>query len=318
MHRDAKRHLRRTLKNILQSDGKHNRDMQNNNVEKSLKVAIVLTSVFFVVEVTGGLISGSLSLLGDAGHMFRDVFALFISLSAINIAKKLPTKTKTFGYHRIEIFAAFVNGILLVGISGWIFWEAYLRFLAPEPIESTIMFIVALIGLAVNLYVALKLHGSHDLNVRSAFLHVVTDAVSSMAVIVASVVIFFTGEVMVDSIIGAIIGVIVLYSSIGLLKESVRILLEFRPEDVDFDKIVEMIEEIDGVAGVHNVHIWSLCSHINVFDAHIYTTEPDMSRIEEMKRSIKERLEKFNIKHSTREFECEECKEAGKIGHVCH
>ena len=303
---------------MLDTNGKHNRDMQNNDVEKSLKIAIVLTSVFFVVEVTGGLISGSLSLLGDAGHMFRDVFALFISLSAINIAKKLPTKTKTFGYHRIEIFAAFVNGILLVGISGWIFWEAYLRFLAPEPIESTIMFIVALIGLAVNLYVALKLHGSHDLNVRSAFLHVVTDAVSSMAVIVASVVIFFTGEVMVDSIIGAIIGVIVLYSSIGLLKESVRILLEFRPEDVDFDKIVEMIEEIDGVEGVHNVHIWSLCSHINVFDAHIYTTEPDMSRIEEVKRSIKERLEKFNIKHSTLEFECEECKEAGKIGRVCH
>ncbi len=303
---------------MLDTNGKHNRDMQNNDVEKSLKIAIVLTSVFFVVEVTGGLISGSLSLLGDAGHMFRDVFALFISLSAINIAKKLPTKTKTFGYHRIEIFAAFVNGILLVGISGWIFWEAYLRFLAPEPIESTIMFIVALIGLVVNLYVALKLHGSHDLNVRSAFLHVVTDAVSSIAVIVASVVIFFTGEVMVDSIIGAIIGVIVLYSSIGLLKESVRILLEFRPEDVDFDKIVEMIEEIDGVEGVHNVHIWSLCSHINVFDAHIYTTEPDMSRIEEVKRSIKERLEKFNIKHSTLEFECEECKEAGKIGHVCH
>jgi cobalt-zinc-cadmium efflux system protein len=102
------------------------------------------------VEVIGGLISGSLSLLGDAGHMFRDVFALFISLSAINIAKKLPTRTKTFGYHRIEIFAAFVNGMLLVGISGWIFWEAYLRFSAPEPIESTIMFIVALIGLVVT------------------------------------------------------------------------------------------------------------------------------------------------------------------------
>ena len=292
--------------------------MRNDEAEKSLKIAIILTSVFFVVEVIGGLISGSLSLLGDAGHMFRDVFALFISLSAINIAKKLPTRTKTFGYHRIEIFAAFANGMLLVGISGWIFWEAYLRFSAPEPIESTIMFIVALIGLVVNLYVALKLHGSYDLNVRSAFLHVVTDAVSSMAVIAASVVIFVTGAVMVDSILGAIIGVIVLYSAIRVVKESVRILLEFTPEDIDFDELVEAIEAIEGVEGVHNVHIWTLCSHINVFDAHIYTTEPDMSRIEEMKRCIKGRLERYNIKHSTLEFECEECEGGEEVGRVCH
>lgn len=292
--------------------------MQNDEIEKTLKIAIVLTSVFFVVEIIGGLISGSLSLLGDAGHMFRDVFALFISLSAINIAKKLPTKTRTFGYHRIEIFAAFVNGILLVGISGWIFWEAYHRFFTPRPIESRIMFIAAVIGLVVNLYIASKLHGSQDLNVKSAFLHVFTDAVSSMAVIVASVVIFFTGKVMVDSILGTIIGVIVLFSSIGVLKESVRILLEFTPEDVDFDELVEAIEEIEGVEGVHNVHIWSLCSHINVFDAHIYTSESNMSRIEEIKRCIKERLKRYNIKHSTLEFECEECKGVGKIGRVCH
>lgn len=208
--------------------------------------------------------------------------------------------------------------MLLVGISGWIFWEAYIRFSAPEPIESTIMFFVALIGLVVNLYVALKLHGSHDLNVRSAFLHVVTDAVSSMAVIAASVVISVTGAVMVDSILGAIIGVIVLYSAIRVVKESVRILLEFTPEDIDFDELVEAIEAIEGVEGVHNVHIWTLCSHINVFDAHIYTTEPDMSRIEEMKRCIKGRLERYNIKHSTLEFECEECEGGEKVRRVCH
>src|SRR3989344_7914433 len=110
--------------------------MLDRNIEKTLKIAIILTSIFFVVEVTGGIISGSLSLLGDAGHMLRDVFALFVSLSAINIAKKLPTKTKTFGYHRAEVFAAFINSVLLIGISAWIFWEAYRRFFEPEPVES--------------------------------------------------------------------------------------------------------------------------------------------------------------------------------------
>jgi len=168
--------------------------MPNNNVEKSLKIAIILTSIFFVVEIIGGLISGSLSLLGDAVHMFRDVFALLISLSAINLAKKLPSRTKTFGYHRVEIFASFLNGILLLVVSGWIFWEAYQRFFTPEPIESITMFVVALIGLLVNLYVASKLHGSHDLNVKSAFVHVLTDTLSSIAVIFASIWIFFTNQ----------------------------------------------------------------------------------------------------------------------------
>ena len=125
--------------------------------------------------------------------MFRDVFALILSLSAINIAKNLPSRTKTFGYHRVEIFAAFINGILLLGISLWIFWQAYRGVFAQKPIESVTMFIVALTGLLVNLYVALKLHGSHDINVKSAFTHVLADTLSSVAVIFASIWIFFTG-----------------------------------------------------------------------------------------------------------------------------
>jgi len=206
--------------------------MKNNTIKKSLKIAIVLTFVFFVVEVIGALISGSLSLLGDAGHMFRDVFALFISLSAVNIAEKLPTKTKTFGYHRIEIFAAFVNGILLIGISGWIFWEAYQRFFAPKPIESATMFIVALIGLLVNLYVAFKLRGSHDINVKSAFLHVFTDTLSSVAVIFASIWIFFTNQTIIDPILGTGIAIFILFSAFTIMEDSIHILLEFTPKNI--------------------------------------------------------------------------------------
>jgi len=292
--------------------------MESNNIEKSLKIAIALTFIFFVVEVIGAIISGSLSLLGDAGHMFRDVFALFISLSAINIAKRLPTKTKTFGYHRIEILAAFLNGILLIGISGWIFWEAYQRFFAPQPIHSTTMFFVALIGLLVNLYVAVKLHGSPDLNVKSAFLHVLTDALSSVAVIFASIWILLTNQTIIDPILGIAIAVFILFFAFTIISDSIRILLEFTPKDVSFDDVIKDIQSVEGVQGVHDVHLWSLCSNINVIDAHIFTLDPDVLRIETIKKEIKKKLEKYNIKHATLEFEWEECVEDDEIKRVKH
>lgn len=292
--------------------------MKNNNIEKSLKIAIVLTFVFFVVEVIGGLSSGSLSLLGDAGHMFRDVLALFISLSAINIAKKLPTKTKTFGYHRIEIFAAFVNGILLIGISGWIFGEAYQRISTPVSIESTTMFIVAMIGMLVNLYIAFKLHGSHDLNVKSAYIHVLTDTLSSVAVIFASVWIFFTNQTVVDAIVSMGIAVFILYSAFVIIRDSIRILLEFTPKNINFDEVIKDIQDVKDVQGAHNVHLWALCSNINVLDAHIFTTQRDMLRIEKIKKEIKKKLERYNIKHVTLEFECKECVENDIIKKLKH
>ena len=292
--------------------------MPNNNIEKSLKIAIILTSVFFVVEVIGGLISGSLSLLGDAVHMFRDVFALIISLSAINLAKKLPSKIKTFGYHRVEIFTSFLNGILLFGVSGWIFWVAYQRFFTPKPIESVTMFIVALIGLLVNLYVVSKLHGSHDLNVKSAFVHVLTDTLSSVAVIFASIWIFFTNQTIIDPILSIVIAVFILFSAFVIIKESIHVLLGFAPKNVNFNDVIKDIERVKGVEGNHNVHLWSLCSNINIIDAHIFTNEPNMAKIEGMKEKIKKNLEKYDIKHATLEFECEECVEKDKIRKVKH
>jgi len=292
--------------------------MLNNNIEKSLKIAIILTSIFFVVEVVGGLISGSLSLLGDAVHMFRDVFALLISLSAINIAKKLPSMTKTFGYHRVEIFASFLNGILLLIVSGWIFWEAYQRFFTPRPIESITMFIVALIGLLVNLYVVSKLHGSHDLNVKSAFVHVLADTLSSVAVIFASIWIFFTNQVTIDPILGSVIALFILFSAFVIIKDSIHVLLGFAPKNINFNDVIKDIERVKGVAGVHNVHLWSLCSNINIIDAHVFTNEPNMGRIEGIKAKIKKNLEKYSVKYATLEFECEECIEKDKIRRMKH
>ena len=292
--------------------------MLDRNIEKTLKIAIILTSIFFVVEVTGGIISGSLSLLGDAGHMLRDVFALFISLSAINIAKKLPTKTKTFGYHRAEVFAAFINSVLLIGISAWIFWEAYRRFFEPEPVESVTMLAVALMGLIVNLYVAFRLHGSHDLNVRSAFVHVLADTLSSIAVIFAAAWIFFTNQAIVDPIFGIIIAIFILFSAFALVKDSVHVLLGFAPKNINFNDVIKDIEEVKGVQSVHNVHLWTLCSNINVIDAHVFTKESNINGIEKIKSQVKKNLEKYDIKHATLEFECEECIDNTKTRKIKH
>jgi len=286
--------------------------------EKHLKIAILLTSLFFVVEILGGLKSGSLSLLGDAGHMLRDLIALIISLSALNISKKLPSKRKTFGFHRVEIFAALLNGILLIGIGIWILFEAYSRFLSPRPIESTTMLVVALIGFGINLYVASKLHGSHDLNVRSAFLHVLTDAIFSLAVIITAILIFLTGKTIFDPILSASISVVIIVSALKIVRESTMILLEFTPGNINFDQVVKDVQQVDGVIGVHDVHLWSLCSNINVMNAHIFTKETDMTKIEKIKMDIKKRLEKYNIKHTTLEFECEECLVPNEVEKIDH
>jgi len=292
--------------------------MEDKVTEKYLKIAIVLTSFYFIVEVIGGLISGSLSLLGDAGHMFRDVFSLFITLSALKIAKRLPSKTKTFGYHRVEILAAFINGLLLIVISGWIFLAAIMRFFEPVPIKSTVMFFTAFIGLIVNLYIVFKLHKSDDINVRSAYLHVFTDALASVSVILASVWIFFTGYTIVDPILGAVIAVFVFFSAFVVIRDSLNILLESTPKGIDFDGLVKDIERIQGVEGIHNIHLWTLCSNLNVMDAHIFTNISNMVEIESLKAKIKKELEKYNVKYSTLEFECEECVRKSTVEKMKH
>jgi cobalt-zinc-cadmium efflux system protein len=281
--------------------------------KKSLQLALIITALFFIVELAGGLISGSLALVSDAGHMFSDVLALLLSLGAITIAARLPTKERTYGFRRTEIFAAFVNSLLLMGVSAVILWEAYQRLLNPAPILSSLMGAVALIGLIANLGVAFLLHGSRDLNIRSAFLHVIGDAISSIAVIGAAAWIAFTGQVVVDPLLSGFIAVLIIVSAAGILRETIGILLQFTPRSVDFDAVIADMASVAGVAGVHHVHIWSLSSAINVLDAHIYSCDQDMVRIGEMKQEIKERLEKYHILYSTLEFECEECKNCAVV-----
>jgi cobalt-zinc-cadmium efflux system protein len=281
--------------------------------KRSLKIAIVLTAMICLVEVAGGLISGSLSLLGDAAHMLQDVVALLLSLGAMVIAERLPTPSRTFGYHRVEIGAAVANGCLLIVVSIVIAAEALARLSGPRPVNSAIMFAVALAGLGANLLVLYVLHGSHDLNVKGAFLHVMGDTLSSVGVLTAAAWIGLTGQTLVDPILGLAIAGIILLSSVSLLREAFRILLQFAPRDVDCGEVIREMESVEGVLGVHNVHLWSLCSNINVLDAHIYSCETDTHRLEECKVEIKHRLERFRIGHSTLEFECRECRDCRPV-----
>jgi len=280
---------------------------------RSLRLALSITFAFFIVELAGGLVSGSLALVSDAGHMFSDVLSLLLSLGAMILASRLPTKERTYGFRRAEIFAAFINALLLIGVSVLIFWEAWQRFENPQPVQSGIMGSVAVAGLVANIVVAYLLYGSASLNIRSAFLHVIGDTVSSIAVIAAAIWIAVTGQVIVDPILSGLIAVLIVISAAGILRETVAILLQFTPRSVDFDAVIAGMLAVKGVDGVHHVHLWSLSTDVNVLDAHIYTCEKDTSKIDEMKREIKKGLEKYHILHSSLEFECEECKNCSII-----
>jgi cobalt-zinc-cadmium efflux system protein len=285
---------------------------------RPLQIAIVVTFGILLLEVVGGFISGSLALVSDAGHMLVDGLSLGISLGAISIAQRLPSKGRTFGFHRAEVLAALVNGVILLILSGVILYEAYLRFRSPLPVNSGIMFVVAVIGLLANLGVAYGLTGSHDLNIRGAYLHVVGDTLSSFAVVGGAIIISYTGFLLIDPLLSALIVIVILFSTYRLVSESAAILLQFTPKDVNFDAMVKDMESVEGVDGVHNIHVWALCSHINVLDAHVYSCQQDVSVLERIKLEMKKRLGNYNIRHSTLEFECEECKDCRLVREVEH
>ncbi|HOT02745.1 MAG TPA: cation diffusion facilitator family transporter [Methanolinea sp.] len=278
-----------------------------------VKQALILTVIFLTIEAIGGYLSGSLSLISDAFHMLSDVSALLLTFGALRLGQTLPSKERTFGYHRVETTTAFANACILVLIGLWILWEAFQRISAPPPIQVSLMLPVAFIGLIVNLYIALRLHGSHDLSVKSAYLHILADTLSSAAVILAGIWIMVTGEMWVDPVLSLLLSVFIIGSALPVIRESGAILLQFAPRDIDFSALIADIESIPGVGGVHNVHVWSLCSHTNVLDAHIFTCVENMADQEVIKQEIKQRLEKYRVYHSTLEFECNECKDCSVV-----
>jgi cobalt-zinc-cadmium efflux system protein len=270
---------------------------------KSLKIVFAITATYLVIEVVVGFISNSLALLSDAAHMLTDVGGQALALFAIWMTSKPRNNRKTYGYYRTEIFSALINALVLIFISGFILYEAWQRFKDPPAVAGVSMLIVAACGLIINL-IAMKIlrSGSKEsINIKGAFLEVVSDMLSSVAVIIAGIIILATGWLYIDPIMSALIGLFILPRTYNLLKESVDILLEGAPKDVDYVTVEKFITEKRGVVSVHDLHIWTITSGINALSVHITMIgETNLITINEITSSIKdELLTKFKIAHTT-------------------
>jgi cobalt-zinc-cadmium efflux system protein len=280
--------------------------------EKRLVLSIVVTLIVCAGEIVGGLISNSLALLSDAGHVFTDVFALGLSLIAALIMKLPSDFRATYGYQRIGILAAFINGASLIAISIFIFIETYKRLFSPPEINSEVMLIVAVAGLIGNLVMAWILGKGHgDLNIKTAWLHVVGDTLSSGGVILAAIVIRFTGWHMVDPLVSGIVGVIIIVGGIRVIKETLWIFLELSPVGFHPEEISKMICGMEHIMGVHDVHIWSIGHGIPAFSAHVMISDRRVSETDSIRREVEGRLEALGIKHTVLQMECAECEANG-------
>lgn len=286
-----------------------------------LKLAIGLTAVTLAAELFGGFWTNSLALLSDAAHVFLDLFALVLSLAAIKLAALPASDRHTFGYHRSEVFASFINGLTVFLMAIGILYEAWLRFAAPEEVRSLPMLVIAVIGLAMNLLAARALHDhSHaDLNVRSAFLHVVGDAAASVGVIIGGVVMFYTGWYLLDALISAAIGLLILAGSGRVLRDSVHILMEGTPRGLELTEVAAAIRSVDGVADVHHLNIWTVCSHILSLSVHVDIDSGGEARRVSILHELEHLLaERFHISHTTIQMECATCVDAPMIKELSH
>ena len=238
---------------------------------KRLGIVFALTASYLVVEVAAGLWTGSLALLADAGHMFTDVAGLGLALFAIRFAARPASPARTYGFHRAEILAALANAVVLILVSFYVIYEAYQRFRNPPAVQSGAMLVVATVGLVVNIAGILLLRRSagESLNLRGAYFEVLSDALTSIGVIIAAIVMITTGWYYADPLISAAIGLFILPRTWKLLKESVGILLEGTPADVNLAAIREALATAPGVLGVHDLHVWSLTSGVNAMSAHV-------------------------------------------------
>jgi cobalt-zinc-cadmium efflux system protein len=271
---------------------------------RRLATVLALTTTFMVVEAVAGWWTNSLALLSDAGHMLTDVGALGLALFALWFSRRAAPRTLTFGYLRFEILAALINGVALLAITGYIFYEAWNRIHAPAEVRSAPMLVVAVLGLLVNLVslFVLSRGGGHSLNERGALLHVMGDMLGSVGAITAALVIQFTGWQAADPIASAVIGLLILRSTWELLRETVNILMEGTPIHLSFDEVHGAMLTVPGVTGVHDLHLWSLASGFDALSAHVVV--PDSERSDAVRGELRALLsEQFNIRHTTLEIQ---------------
>jgi cobalt-zinc-cadmium efflux system protein len=278
--------------------------------KQGLLIALTITVLMMVVEIAGGLISNSLALLSDAGHMFTDNLALLLSFFAIKFASMPATERKTFGFYRLEILAAFVNGVVLVLMSFYLMYEAYQRILHPQPVAGILMLVVAAVGLAANIIGAFVLnrHSHASLNIRGAYLHILGDALSSVGVVIGGVIILKTGWYLVDPLLSVLISFVIIYSAWTLVREAVNVLLESVPAHINIAALTEEIEKIEGVREAYHIHVWTITSGVYAMSGHVLIDDQMVSRNRDLIDRISEVLaRKYKVMHSTIQIECERC-----------
>lgn len=284
----------------------HTHDEQRQTSKQSLVIALALTGSFFVVELLGGIFTNSLALLADAGHMITDLAALALSLFAFKISARPATHEKTYGYLRVEILAALANGLFLVLVAVFIFYEAFRRIMAPPVVKGGAMLAVASVGLIANLITAGLLYRTQheNLNIRGAFLHVMGDTLGSLGAIAAGIAMVVSQWYMADPIVSVIVAVLVLYSSWQLVRESVDVLLEGTPSHLNISNILADLGSISGVVSVHDLHVWSITSGMPALSCHVVARhgEDPSAVLAALSRLMKE---KYHIEHTTIQIEME-------------
>ena len=287
----------------------HTADAANLTIRR-LALAMIITLAFVVIEALAGLYANSLALLTDAAHNLTDVITLGLSWYAVRLTIRPAHSGKTFGYHRAGILIALVNSTMLVLIALGVFYEAYQRLIAPPQVEACILVGVALVAFLVNTGTALlvKRGSEHDLNMRSAFVHLAGDAVATFGAILAGIGIALTGLQILDPLASILIGVLILWSAWGIVRESVNILLESTPRDIDMALVVSDLLHIDGVRGVHDLHVWSVTHDLRALSAHILTNDIPISTGAAIQRDINHLVSrKYGITHATLQLECAGC-----------
>ncbi|MCR4405022.1 MAG: cation diffusion facilitator family transporter [Candidatus Acetothermia bacterium] len=280
--------------------------------------AFAISATTFVLELVGGLLSSSLALLSDAGHVFADAVALGLSLFALRLAARPADAKATFGYHRVGIMVALVNGTTLIVIAALIFREAYQRFFAPPEIKTTELLAIAAVGLAANLAMALLLRRGRraSLNIKSAWLHVLGDGLGSLGVLASGVVILLTGWSYVDPLISVLIGGLIFIGGLRVIREAGAVLLELPPRGLDLEEVARAMESVPGVLDVHDLHVWAITPQLIALAAHVQVEDQPLAAAVEVCAALRERLRGLGIGHLTLQLECHGCAEGKTFCHL--
>ncbi len=273
-------------------------------------LSLVITLVFVFFEIVAGVLSNSLALLTDAAHNFTDGLALALAWWALRLISQPANHQKTYGYHRAGILAALVNSTTLVVVALGIFHEAYERFIDPPDVQADVLIGVGVIAILINVITALLVRrgAESDLNIRAAFVHLMGDVLSTMGAVLAGVIIRFTNWNWLDPLVSVLIGLLIIGSAWSILREAVDILMESTPTDIDMDTMIQDINSIDGVRGVHDLHVWSITHSIRTLSAHLVTDDLTIREGASIQANVKQVLNyKYNVNHATLQLECDDC-----------